>query len=153
WMVANRHRAWWANLLPLAALALLLPMQRASAAGMRMSMPSRNQIRHYKQGLEAWEVALNENDPEDRLAMLRKAERHLEEASDGAAFPEARLSLGLVRYTENNIIEAEPVFAEVAESTHGAMRAEALTYLGLISLRSHRWAAAKKAFEESMEED
>src|SRR3954454_19050894 len=153
-MVAKRHRARWTNLLPLAALALLLPMQRASATSMEMSMPSRNQIRQYKLGLEAWEVGVGLSDPDDRLEMLRKAERRFENASNGPAkFPEARLSLALVRYTENNIIEAEPVFAEVAENTHGAMRAEALTYLGLISLRSHRWAAAKKAFEESMEED
>src|SRR5438876_4127468 len=152
-MVANRHRARWTNLLPLAALALLLPVQRASATSMER-MPSRNQIRQYKLGLEAWDVALNNSDPDDRLEMLRKAERRFENALDGPSkFPEARLSLALVRYSENNIIEAEPVFAEVAENTHGAMRAEALTYLGLISLRSHRWGAAKKAFEESMEED
>ena len=69
-MVAKRHRARWTNLLPLAALALLLPMQRASASSMEMSMPSRNQIRQYKLGLEAWEVALNESDSSDRLEML-----------------------------------------------------------------------------------
>jgi hypothetical protein len=153
-MVAKRHRARWHILLPLAALTLLLPMQRASATHMDMPMPNRNQVRNYKFGLEAWEVALSEKDPQARNELLEKAARRFDNASSGPAkFPEALLSLALVRYTQNDIIEAEPIFAEVARSTHGAMRAEALTYLGLISLRSHRWAAAKEFFEASMDED
>jgi hypothetical protein len=155
-MVAKRHRARWDILLPLAALTLLLPMQRASATHMGhmdMPMPNRDQVRHYKMGLEAWEVALNESDRRERLELLEKAARHMSHAASGPGeFPEALLSLALVRYTQNNIIEAEPVFEQVAKTTKGAMRAEALTYLGLISLRSHKWEQAKARFEASMEE-
>ena len=137
-MAARWHRARWAILWPLAALILLLPTQRASAAP-RDSAPSRSQVRNYKAGLEAWTAALDKKDPDDRDEQLAKAESRFDAALDGPSkFPEALLSLALVRYTRNHIIEAEPLFQQVAETTEGAMRAEALTYLGLINLRRDR---------------
>src|SRR5947209_2527459 len=104
-MVAERHRAKWAIVMPLGALTLLLPVKRASAHGMaKMSMPNRDQVRNYKIGLEAWTVGLNEKDLGDRMPFLEKAERRFEKAAAGPGeFPEALLALFLVRYTENHI--------------------------------------------------
>ncbi len=154
-MVAERQWARWAILLPLAALTLLLPMQPASADGKKecTSRPSRDQFRNFKLGLEPWMVALAESDAEDREPLLEKAERRMLLAAKGPGeFPEAWLSLGLVRYTRNHILEAEPAFERVVEMAEGAMRSEALTYLGLISLRSRRWELAKEHFERAMDE-
>lgn len=152
-MLARWYRARMAILLPLAALTLLLPMQTASASRMGRPHPNRKQIKAYKAGLEAWESALDIKDPQDRVDMLKQAERRFNQAAHGPGdFPEAVLGTALVIYTENDIIRAEPVFTEVAESTHGAMRSESLTYLGLIALRSQQWQRAKQMFEQAMDE-
>jgi len=153
-MAATWHRARWVVLLlPLVAIALLLPKQPALAAEKR-GAPTREQVKHFKRGLESWKVALEEEDRGDRDPILAEAEEHFGDAASGPGrFPEAILGVGLVRYTRDHILEAEPVFQEIVDTTQGAMRAEALTYLGLINLRTRRWRAAKAAFEESMEED
>lgn len=150
-MMSRRHRA-GAGILAVTALGMLVPMRQLQARSKDVGIPSPFQVVDYNNGNEAWDDAVRGN-PQARPAHLDKAERLFEKAAAGRSrFPEALLALGLVRFTRNNLRGAETAFREVAVLQKGHLRAEALTYLGLVHLYNHRWSDAHSAFQSAMDE-
>ncbi len=150
-MVSRRHRA-GAGMLAVTALGMLVPMRQSQARSEDVGKPSPFQVVDYNNGNNAWDDAVRGN-PQARPAHLDKAERLFEKAAAGRSrFPEALLALGLVRFTRNNLRGAETAFREVAALQKGYLRAEALTYLGLVHLYNHHWSDAQNAFQSAMDE-
>ncbi len=134
---------------PMAAILVLAA--RAPQADPRVPPsalpPQRDQLISYAQGRAAWVEARAQRDPRKQLRDYRCAEAHLVDATDGpGAFPEVYLALGLLNYERGQEYRAERSFMEVASRTGGALKAEALTYLGVLHLRHREWTAARSAF-------
>lgn len=150
--MASRRQRTGARVLTASTLALLVPMQQSLAKSEDVGKPSPFQVVDYNNGTDAW-VEANTGDPQVRPAKLDKAERAFEKASAGRSrFPEALLALGLVRFSRNNLAGAETAFREVAAIQKGYLRAEALTYLGLVHLYNHRWSDSRLSFQSALDE-
>ena len=114
--------------------------------------PGAYQVYDYNNGLDAWDEAYRK-DPQDRPAQLDRAERKLEAAAAGRArFPEALLALGQIRFARHNLTGALKALNEAAGLQPGYVRAEALTYAGVIHIYFHRWPEAQAAFGSAMDE-
>jgi len=131
--------------------------------------PDRDQIVDYNRGVDGFQMALKAQTPEEREKNFECGELHLLGALDGpSSFPEATLALAHLYFTRNHqdgrlqpdAYRAAHMFAflggkfpllksEIA--TQGAIKSEALTYLGILDLRGRRWAAAKQDFAEAMQ--
>jgi hypothetical protein len=154
----NLYQAWRGALLPLLAVALLLPSAQILADHAPIKAipqgPSDGQIRDYNEGIKIWESSRGK-DARERSAILEKAARSLQAATakDRKPFAEAQLALGEVRYSQNNLTGANSAFAEAARLSRGPVRIEALTYLGFVALRQSRWQASDEAFEDALRED
>src|SRR5262249_28302389 len=128
-----------------------------------------DQIANYDAAIECWEILRSGKHPEKRDYYYDCVERHLLMALDGpSSFPEATLALAHLYYTRNqqegrlqpDAYRAPYVFAYLAGRIPlfkyeypitGAIKSEALTYLGILDLRGRRWSLAKRDFEEAMQ--
>jgi hypothetical protein len=123
--------------------------------------PELNQMIHYNEALRLWELWRMEQRPERRMKLFDRTMDHFAAAIAAPFdFPEPVLGMGLLFYERNaregrmlwDAYRAERLFGEVVGSTRGAMRVEALTYLGVLALRCRHWEMAKRNFEAALQE-